>query len=420
MGPYGRTALIGLGLSAVVAILVAFLIPASVRRSLLATEMAVLEEVVADAQEVGAIRLPLQDPGSREELEHLVEHRLMTGRTVRVKVLDTSGRIVYSDDPDLIDRSFPLSEPARMVLAGEPSAITLDRDEPENVGEIGLGPLIEFILPIADESGEVVGLFEFYQSSARLEGEVSDLRRTVWLAIGAALGLSLLFTTSLTMATGRAALRRHRQAEHLLEGMLNAEEEERRRVVGALHNDIGQPLYRILFGLQSTRMRLGEGHPQSAELEGLEELTRGMDTTLRAEFNALYEPATVGLEGAIDDLATSVMLETDLAFGYEIEIPGDPPIARRDVILRAAEEAVTNVRKHAHAGSVWLKVSVDGQRLTLTVEDDGVGTAGPEGIGLLTMRERLESIGGGLKVRSRSSVGTLVTAWVPYDSEVNS
>ncbi len=48
-------------------------------------------------------------------------------------------------------------------------------------------------------------------------------------------------------------------------------------------------------------------------------------------------------------------------------------------------------------------------------EDDGVGTAPKEGIGLLSTRERLEAIGGGLSVRSKSTIGTLFTAWVPCD-----
>ena len=97
----------------------------------------------------------------------------------------------------------------------------------------------------------------------------------------------------------------------------------------------------------------------------------------------------------------------------------EPEAAQREAIYRAAEEALANIRRHAHAGSVWIGLHVVDGGLELTVEDDGVGAMPKEGLGLLSTRERLESIGGGMSVRSRSTVGTLLTAWVPCEKRAS-
>jgi signal transduction histidine kinase len=85
-------------------------------------------------------------------------------------------------------------------------------------------------------------------------------------------------------------------------------------------------------------------------------------------------------------------------------------------VYRIAQEALTNVAKHAHAQHVALELRREPEGLRLTVEDDGVGfdPGGPlGGFGLVGMRERLELAGGTLEVRPREPGGTRVEAWFP-------
>ena len=84
--------------------------------------------------------------------------------------------------------------------------------------------------------------------------------------------------------------------------------------------------------------------------------------------------------------------------------------------MRIAQEALTNVRKHAGAREVKLHLNLTAQRLHVTVEDDGHGfdvlDIGQGHFGLQTMRERAESVGGCVSVTSGER-GTQLEAWLP-------
>jgi signal transduction histidine kinase len=82
-------------------------------------------------------------------------------------------------------------------------------------------------------------------------------------------------------------------------------------------------------------------------------------------------------------------------------------------LFRAAQEALMNVRKHAGAGTATISVRRMWNGVALAVADDGNGNRGDEGIGLAVTRERIEALGGTLKVKARPGRGTTVTAWLP-------
>jgi hypothetical protein len=91
---------------------------------------------------------------------------------------------------------------------------------------------------------------------------VPAARGCVGLVLGAAMG-------TLTLSNARALDGRRRHAEQLLRGLLRAEDGERHRIVGSLHDDFGQTLYRVLYGLEGCRARPGEEFLVAAELDKL-------------------------------------------------------------------------------------------------------------------------------------------------------
>jgi signal transduction histidine kinase len=229
-------------------------------------------------------------------------------------------------------------------------------------------------------------------------------------------GALAIFLFAVAVGLNRAAERRRRQAEVLLGAAFQAQDEERRRIVGSLHDDIGQPLYRLLYGIEGSRAKIDPDHPVAAELEQLGLLVRTIDSTLRVELEHLHEGAAsdAGLVNAIEDLARVTRNETDLRVVLDLDTePQGMDVLERTALFRAVQEAVVNTRKHSGARTVRISLRTSGGRIEAAVVDDGVGGAIDRGLGLTTAGERLDALGGGLSVRSRPQKGTVLTAWLP-------
>jgi signal transduction histidine kinase len=122
-----------------------------------------------------------------------------------------------------------------------------------------------------------------------------------------------------------------------------------------------------------------------------------------------------GLAGALQARLRAVEARSGLATDFEREGDGRmSPEAERE-LYRVAQESLNNVLKHAHASRVRVRLDVD--RARADIADDGVGfdatLRGGDGFGLPGMRERVERLGGSLRVESAPGAGTLVRAEVP-------
>lgn len=414
IGGMGRVAVIGLGAAIVLTIVMGFTITATARSNLLNARADLI------ATEVGALPALTPDdrPGSAvfAEFTTAVQHELLGGETERIKVWATDGRILYSDNSDLIGDRFDLSAPAVAAFGGATATQVSDLSDPAHAGERSLGELIEVYVPRPGPDGSVVMVVEVEQRLDSLNEAMGDIRRSVWLGIGFGVGVLAVFLSALGISIARGVNRRRVQAERLLAAVFRAQEEERRRIVGALHDDIGQPLYRLLYGLEGSRAKLGADEPVTEEIERLEDVVRSIDGTLRGELEHLYQglAADAGLATAVRDLAATTESESGMDVHVAIEGDADEltPVGRT-ALFRAAQEAVVNVRKHAGARNVWIRLAADKGRVVVVVEDDGIGVSSERGLGLSTTQERIEALGGAVQVRKRRSGGTVFTAWLP-------
>jgi len=209
------------------------------------------------------------------------------------------------------------------------------------------------------------------------------------------------------------------RSRRLIGELLEIQESERTRIVGALHDDVGQPLYRIMFGLQASRRMVDEGSPVDEELAKLDELVREIDTTLRSELTALQqEPGVeIDLESALIELVEVVEGETRLDIEFSADVETELPLAHRATLYRAAKEALRNVVRHAHADRVTVRLLEASDSTMVEVIDNGSGAIGHAGLGLTTTRDRLEAIGGGMVVTDARGAGTRFVAWVPNEGE---
>jgi signal transduction histidine kinase len=416
IGGLGRVAVIGLGVAAILTVAMGFSITGSARANLLNARADLIANEVRTLPDLGLANVPGEQ--AFEVFDAAAHHGLMGSETERVKVWAPDGRIVYSDATELIGGQFGLSSLAVAAFGGEVTTHISDLDDPAHAGERAHGQLIEVYVPVVGPDGSVMMVVEVEQRLDSLNEAMGSITRNVWLSIGAGVGVLAIFLVALATAVARGINRRRRQAESLLGALFQAQEEERRHIVGSLHDDVGQPLYRLLYGLEGSRAKLDDEDPVAAELENLEDIVRQVDVTLRGELDYLYQglAADAGLATAIRDLAATTESESGLDVHTDLAAePGALTAVGRTALFRAAQEGVVNVRKHADADSVWVDLRVDDNRVTVEVADDGVGFGGESHLGLTTTRERLEALGGGMAVRRRRGGGSVFTAWLPAE-----
>lgn len=224
-------------------------------------------------------------------------------------------------------------------------------------------------------------------------------------------------TTRLTVSNARLRAEvqaRVSQLEASRRRLLEAGDEQRRALEDRLHEgaerqlrDIGDVIRsgRATANDRTTAERIAAAEAQLDEtLEDLRRLARGLHPRLLSE---------VGLEGALTALAE--------AFPIPIEIQFLSGRVRADAELVAyfvCSEALTNVAKHASASTASVCVTMSDRRVTVVVEDDGVGGANPaHGSGLRGLADRIETVGGTLHVRSEPGAGTRLTAEIPLGGE---
>jgi two-component system sensor histidine kinase UhpB len=199
---------------------------------------------------------------------------------------------------------------------------------------------------------------------------------------------------------------------------LMAQEDERRRIARELHDEVGQTLTGVILQVEGLSATIPEQlRPQLDELRetarhGTEEVRR-IARQLRPE--ALEE---LGLQSAMAVLVTTFGEQARIA--VERRLDAAPALSQEQelVVYRVAQEALTNVARHAHAGHVELRFERDGDAMVLTVRDDGRGIRPHElasSNGVRGMRERAMLIGAQLSIRAAAGGGTEVRLRIPLD-----
>ena len=200
------------------------------------------------------------------------------------------------------------------------------------------------------------------------------------------------------------------------EHLVAAREQERRRLRHDLHDGLGPSLAGLGYQVDTVQTLMSAGRPTGDRLDKLRQGLADTVAEVRRIVEGLRPPAIdeLGLFGAVSalgrELADSSGLRLDLA------LPTGTcalPAAVEVTAYRVAQEALTNVVRHADASRCRVAASVSDHTLVLEVCDDGRGGASPtSGVGMRSMRERADQIGGRLDV-SAASPGTRVTLTLP-------
>ncbi len=210
----------------------------------------------------------------------------------------------------------------------------------------------------------------------------------------------------------------------LLERTITAEEDERKRIARELHDDTSQSLSALVFAAETTTRHLGNCQEVGGRLEKMRDLAvatlEGVHRLISALRPTLLDD--LGMAAALRWYAESRLADDGVR--VHLELSGKEqrlPARLETAVYRTAQEAITNVARHAEATNLSISLEYGEAELVVEVEDDGrgfdpvgvQGWNGSHGLGLVGMRERMALVGGSLEIHSQASSGTRVVLRVP-------
>ncbi|MGH3087458.1 MAG: PAS domain S-box protein [Rubrobacteraceae bacterium] len=287
-----------------------------------------------------------------------------------------------------------LVQSARRVLLDDPLYAPLHPFVRQARWDVG------YIVPLVAR-GEVLGAINLYYLPEQEPGE----DETVFLsAVADQAAVAVENAQLFAAAQGKAAL------------------EERQRLARELHDSVSQALYGIGLGARTARTLLGrEAEPERVD-EWLEYVLSLAEAGLTEMRSLIFElrPESLESEGLVVALEKqAVAVEARYEIPVRMALGEEPslPLEAKEALYRIAQEALHNTVKHARAGKVDLRLECGETGIALEVSDDGAGfdTAAPFSgrLGLKSMRERAERLGGTLRVESHPGEGAVIRVRIP-------
>jgi two-component system, NarL family, sensor kinase len=358
-------------------------------------------------------------PSALAAVDRVIQERVLSrpdDAIARIKIWDSNGRIVYSDEPALLGKRYPLGSEERAAFEnGRVTAEVSDLAKPENRYERGMGKLLEVYLPIRTPSGRPL-LYETYYRSSFVSARAARIFRQFAPVMIGALVLLALIQLPLAWWLAQRIQRGQDERERLLRRAIDASELERRRIARDLHDGVVQDLAAVSYSLAAAAEAAPA--PYDGDLRTAAAETRHGIGQLRTLLVEIYPPELhrAGLSAALADLlgaaggrGLETSLDVDPGLGLEPETEA--------LFFRIAQEAVRNAVKHAGAESLSVRVAATDSGAQLIVEDDGRGfdprAVGDDGhFGLRMLRDLAHDAGGELVVDSSPGGGARVTVEV--------
>jgi len=271
--------------------------------------------------------------------------------------------------------------------------------------------------PILSAAGGALGTMDIYYPRMFLPGQ-TDVQISDRVVGAASIAIQRTHDDE-----AKAAAERHRL--RLMQDVISAEEEERRKVARELHDGTAQTLTSLLLQLRALQQNSATKGIQQ-ELERMRRLTSDTLVDLRHILHGLYPSALddFGLAPALERYATEAGKMAKVKVNFFSEDIADRRLPRtvEAAVYRAAQEAVNNAVKHAQAKNIQVFVKQERNGLRVAVSDDGVGfnltdalqeAATERRLGLAGMRHRMEMLGGSVDIETRAGEGTTVSLHIP-------
>ena len=192
--------------------------------------------------------------------------------------------------------------------------------------------------------------------------------------------------------------------------------EERNRIARDMHDGVAQEIVALGYVVDEIESMSKEPDTRLLAASLRDEITRVVTELRYSIFDLRHHVDEHDLTAALTDYVQEVIRDTDLRVHLVLDA-SDPRLPGRaqSEVLRIAQEAISNVRRHAKATNLWVTLVADGSNLRLEVIDDGIGDASPRDRhwGLQTMQERARGIGAHFDIAPRPRGGTIVRLLAP-------
>ncbi len=369
-------------------------------------------------------------PEMIQRLDQLLDTTSQGGSIVSFKVWSGDGVLRYAIDRGLTGKVFA---PAYGVAAARDGRVTShisNLSEPENRYEAARwSQLLETYAPVrSTQTGEVIGVAEFYQLSDDLLADIRSSQRTGWIIVGTATFVMFLLLNGLVRSASRTIRRqttRLQELTHQLRSVsaakVETDEALLRRVAQDLHDGPAQ-------GLALANLRMGavqaatRDSPAAADVGLIAKAVDSAFTDVRQISAQMRLPDLRGL--SLHDVIASAAEQHQARAGERVAVDGQggnrvPGGPAATTIFRVVTQALNNAARHAGPGTRRVHYDWSHRACTVRVEDDGIGfdpERTREGLGLRGMRERAQVLGGRLAVKSRAGAGTVVELVLPEDA----
>ena len=398
----------------------------------------------------------LANKGGLRDADRSALDRLLTGtqlgeHIVAFKIWLPDGRIVYSSNPILVGRQFPVKPTLASAFAGRMHSELVDLDHPEHELENPRwSQLIETYVPVRDErTGAILAVSEFYQTTAYLQPEVRATQMRSWLGVGAVTVAMFVLFGGLVQADSRTiAAQQSELSEKVtqLTALLSQNEElhdrvrraaartaalnERflHRIASDLHDGPAQGLSLALMRLEQLAdvcsahaATVAQGRTVSDEFRTLHSALQAARDELRAISGGLQLPELEGL--SLTDTVRRAVRDHERRGGSRVALnmdgaPSEVPLPVKITLFRLIQESLANGFRHGGGAAQRVACHTRSGQLLVEITDGGKGfdpkTAAAEGhLGLAGMRERVEILGGTFSVQSAPGQGTLIRALLP-------
>ena len=309
---------------------------------------------------------------------------------------------------DAVDRMFALAREGKEGEARDQIRLTLQ------ARQAALSTAVSRLLVENNEAEQ--------QAAGQIAKIYDGVQRQLYIFLGATL-IAIALTSLYLIRSNRrifaqlAAL--SEQRSDLAQKLISTQESTLRHISRELHDEFGQVLTAIGSLLSRVEKQVPQGAPLRADLQEVREIAQTTLNNIRTLSQALH-PVLLeeqGLESTLDWYVPMVERQIGLKLHYEKTGTSFPVDGNTGVqVYRVLQEALNNVKRHAGAQEVWVRLKYLKDELRLEVEDHGKGFSpqgNHHGIGLVGMRERAELVGGTLQVSQRNGGGTLVQLTVP-------